>query len=289
MTKRGKVARRRSANETAHRRAMPTLKVREMIKALRLGWADMGRLVRGERLCELTSLGCSARGLEQELHQSATSIRRHIVLAGLPERDREEIKAGASAKKILDRKMNEDRETRRRQRIVEDGRTGALSDEVAGTILEFCQAKEGPHREPVYGERAHQLFRDTLWTLSVSDASGHRAAWASNTRGKARIFYRTRPPEAEETVWMSYLTEWLANVVWAMAPERQIWENALEKARSRVGELTPKPDPPIVIMLNTQQRRAELYVSSARPRYKGASSLQRQGKPTLGQTNKAVY
>src|ERR1017187_3200339 len=107
MTKSRKVPivdKKKRAYETAHWRTMADPAVRKLVSYLQLGWKSMGPLERGRLLHELAALGCSTRGLEKELGQSATSIRRHIVLATLPEADRKAIEYGASSKKILDRK-----------------------------------------------------------------------------------------------------------------------------------------------------------------------------------------
>src|ERR1035438_10922405 len=88
MTKGRKATKKKMAtheHQSLHRRTMADPKVAEMVAVLREGWPEMGPVERGDRLRELTALGCSTRGLEEELKQSATSIRRHIVLAELPE------------------------------------------------------------------------------------------------------------------------------------------------------------------------------------------------------------
>ena len=48
---------------------------------------------------DLTALGCSTRGLGEELGQSATTVRRHIAIAKLPAAQREAVRNGKSAKK----------------------------------------------------------------------------------------------------------------------------------------------------------------------------------------------
>ena len=140
-------------HHSLHRRAMADSKVAGMVVDLRGLWAGMGPVDRGDRLRELTALGCSTRGLEKELKQSSTSIRRHMVLAQLPEQDREAIKSGASAKRILGRKADADRHRRQAQRVIEDRRTGALSDDLANIVLESCRTKEWPHKAslPTWG------------------------------------------------------------------------------------------------------------------------------------------
>ena len=151
MTKRRKVPikeTKKRAHETAHWRTMADPAVQKLVSNLQLGWGSMGLLERGSLLRELAALGCSIRGLEKELGQSATSIRRHIVLATLPEADRKAIDAGASAKKILALKAIADRQRRRQRRIDEDRETGALSDKIATNILEFYRAGRQLRKKP---------------------------------------------------------------------------------------------------------------------------------------------
>jgi hypothetical protein len=134
---------------TAHRRAVADAKLRKLIDELRDKWNGTGRIERGERLRELSALGCSARGLGEELGQSATTVRRHIELANLPESQRNAVKRGASAKKILQRKALFERRKRARKRIEDDQKTGSLSDEIAGIMIEFCRGKKRLRLTPI--------------------------------------------------------------------------------------------------------------------------------------------
>lgn len=267
-------------HETAHRRAMADSKVRKQVSILQRGWASMGLLERGERLRELTGLGCSTRGLEEELHQSATTIRRNISLATLPEVDRKAIEAGKSAKKTLEQKARDEGQRRRQQRIIEDRETGALSDEVANVILEFCRAKNGRSKVSVFGASAEELINETRWALHLSEAAGYRLTKVSKRKGVGGLFNKTRPPNMEDAVWMPHHAEWLANIVWTIAPERPIWESALEKAERRIGELKPKKTP--TEMIQDRIRHLQwVSTSTFRPMYYGARNhMKRQGKPT---------
>jgi hypothetical protein len=278
MTTRKKVTKKKDILKTAHYRTMLIPKVRKLVSVLRQVWPAMGLLERGKRLSELTAFGCSARGLERELKRSATSIRRHIAIAGLPEEDRQAIDAGASAKKILEQKASDERHRLQAERVIKDRKTGALSDEVAGIILDFCRAKGGPRRIPVYGEDAEKLFNQTRTYLYVFDRSGYRTVTVSRKNGVKELFNRTRPAHEKDAFWISYQAAWLANVVRAIAPERPIWESALDKAENRVSELTPKRNPPIEIYQDPILRWATLSASPARRApYTGAWSLGRQG------------
>lgn len=277
MTKTGKVAKKKSAHRTAHYRAILIPKVRKLISVLRRGWAAMGPLEQGERLCELTALGCSARGLEKELNHSATSIRRHMAIAGLPEEDRQAIGAGASAKKILEQKASKERHRIQAERVIEDRKTGALSNQVAEIIFDFCLATEGPGGMPVYGEVAEKLFNETRKNLYVSDASGYRMVTVSKKKGAANgLFNKNRPTQGKDAP--GHQAEWLANVVWAIAPEQPIWDSAFDKAEHRVSELTPKRKTPSEMYKDRIRRLVEISASPARrPRDPGAWSLGRQG------------
>jgi hypothetical protein len=135
----------------------------------------MGFQERGERLQELTSLGCSRRGLEKELKQSATSIRRHMVLAELPEKDRKAIAAGASAKDILAKKAIVDRVRRRQERINEDGITGVLSDRIATTIIEFCRLGKELRKPPILTGDLPAFLDTVKCFLQQFGTSGYKA------------------------------------------------------------------------------------------------------------------
>jgi len=148
MRSRKRAPGRRRTHLTAHRRAVADAKLRKLIDELRDKWNGTGRIERGERLRELSALGCSARGLGEELGQSAT-VRRHIELANLPESQRNAVKRGASAKKILQRKALFERRKRARKRIEDDQKTGSLSDEIAGIMIEFCRGKKRLRLTPI--------------------------------------------------------------------------------------------------------------------------------------------
>jgi hypothetical protein len=149
-------------HDTAHRRAMAKPKVPKLVDTLRRRWTTMSRVERRNRLLKLAALNCSTRGLGIELKQSATSIRRHMAIAQLPEADREAIETGSSAKKILAQKASVERMRHQHERIVEDRETGAPSDELATLTPEFCRAKErGKRRTPFRGKREAAHGRNT--------------------------------------------------------------------------------------------------------------------------------
>lgn len=283
MTAHRKAVVKKRSQGTAHYRTMAKPAAQKLVSILQLGWGVMGFKERGERSRELVSLGCSVRGLEPELNQSATSIRRHMALAELPEKSRKAIEAGASAKRILANKATVDHEKRRQKRVDVDQKTGALSDRLATTILEFCRAKQGPNRLAVSGKCAVILFNQARSFLEVSDTAGHRKVKVSNKKGEKRLFDKTRPPLKRGSKSERHQGEWLANIVWAIAPERPIWDSALKKAASRLKELRPKQTPLEAyneVKLNQQARVIELTHLPARPMYHGARTMQRQGKPT---------
>lgn len=269
----------KSAHQTVHLRAMTDPKVAKMVVVLRRRWAGMGPVERGDRLRELVALGCSTRGLEKELQQSATSIRRHMALAELPDEDREAIGTGRSAKKILEQKASDERYRRQHERVIEDRRTGALSDEIADVILEVCRTKDWPRRAPVSRESARQLFSETVRALQEFEANGRGAVRVSKKLGLKKLLNKIKPSRGKEEFVMAHQAEWLANVVWAKAPERPIWESAIQKAEQRVNELTPKKSPSQLFQ-ERMRRLAEISASTFRPPYKGARSLERQGRPT---------
>src|ERR1019366_2490889 len=95
-----------------------------------------------------------------------------------------------------------------------------------------------------------------------------------------RLLNKTRPPNGDVESLMAHEADWLANVVRAKAPERPIWERAIQKAERRFKELTPQKLP-IEIWRDNQRRLAKISTLPSRPIYRRAAlSLERQSKPT---------
>lgn len=198
---------------TAHRRALADPNVAKFIACLRKCWKVSDGVERGDRLRELAAFGCSTRGLGKKLRQSATTIRRQMELATLPIKDRDAVKAGASAKKILADKAILDRQWRRERRITDDRKTAALSDEVAGIILEFRRGGEYPLRAPILEAEFTDFIKSVALLILEFEARGRRGIKATKRMGIVGLFEQTEPPVSKETFWMEYQAEWLANII----------------------------------------------------------------------------
>jgi hypothetical protein len=59
-------------------------------------------VTRGEQLRELIALGCSGRGLADDLCVSPTNIRFHLDLAEITPTEKQALKAGGSAKQAFE-------------------------------------------------------------------------------------------------------------------------------------------------------------------------------------------
>jgi hypothetical protein len=133
-------------------------------------------------------------------------------------------------------KADLDRQRRIRQRIVEDQKTGALSDEVAGIILEFCRGEGDPSRTPILESEIADFMQSVVFCMGDCEARWQCGIKATKRMGIVGLFERTKPPVAAEN-WMEHQVKWLANIVLAKAPERSIWKAALDKTVRRAGEL----------------------------------------------------
>jgi hypothetical protein len=214
-------------NKTAHRRAAEDPQVQVLIGALRFDWEKIDRVTRGERLRQLAERGCSTRGLGEALGQSATSVRTHMNIAALPEKDREAVRTGASAKKILGRKAEGDRLRKVRERVALDLRTGELSDRLADVIIAFCQTVDRvPKSRILEGEF------DTFLGL-LRSAFNNCVLFPVKLPKRLKLkqrFLRTRPRVEGDPLFMAYRAEWLATLLLSEAPELPIRERAIEKA-----------------------------------------------------------
>ncbi len=74
---------------------------RDLLLALKRNWKYLDLIEQADEVNSLLCLGCTQRGLAYELGVAATTIRRRVQIAHLPEEHRNAIKGGASAKTIL--------------------------------------------------------------------------------------------------------------------------------------------------------------------------------------------
>jgi hypothetical protein len=280
MTIGSKPTKEKRRNKNRHYRATLNPKVRKLIEFLRNSWAVMGAVERGQRIKKLVSVGCSKRGLERELGVSESSIRKHAEIADLPESDRKAIDSGASAKKIRTQKAAAERQAQRQKRIDDDKRTGALSNKIATTILEFCRAGKELRKDPMIRGAFPRLLDNVESHLRDFEAAGRRAVKVSKNLEPRELFRRARPRAARNTPAVVRQAEWLAEVLWLIEPESPIRASAILKARKRASELlgmTPIESREEAY-LNEEARLIELYNYSPRKFYPGgARSMPRQG------------
>jgi hypothetical protein len=263
MTFRKKASRKKHRNMTAHCRAMSDSSVKTLISQLRGHWPRIGRIERGDRLRRLAALGCSTRGLERELGQSATSIRRHMTLAGLSEQEREAVEAGRSTNEILARKADADRLRKRRVRIALDKKTGRWSDKLADSILAFCKTVNGVPEGAIGATDLPTYLCEVRNALSQLEASGVGGSKIPAHFSLKRRFNRTRPDESADEFWTAFRARWLANFLLAEESERDIRELALKKTESRAKELDPVMTP-MQLYWAAAERRA--WIASGPPR-----------------------
>jgi hypothetical protein len=214
--------------------------VKKMIDELRRNWDTLNRIERGDLLRKLKALGCSTRGLQDELGQSATTVRRHMELAALPNQRRESVKAGVSAKKILAQEALVARQRGRQARVAEDLKTGCLSDQIADVAIQFCRAEGEPSRSPIRRSDLVSFLTNVESRLLTSEMSDRPPVVLVKRLDVAGLFKQFRPAENGDTAKLEHQAEWLANIVRATAPEPQIWRSTLAKVRLRADEIEPK-------------------------------------------------
>jgi hypothetical protein len=254
-------------NNTSHRKAANTAAVSKEIRHLSKTWNELDRIERGDRLCSLVDQGCTARGLADDLGQSPTSILRHMKLARLPEADREAVKSGKSAKKILALKVVEDRRRRMQERLAEDARTGILSNQLADDILEFCKANPGVHGSDL--DTVIQFLNEVRDSLTRLDWERVPAPKVKRSLPLKQRFRLTRPvPENDEAI-NAHGARWLALYLKSEAPERPIQDRAIDKAQARRTELK-KVEPKktgLQLYYDTALKFAELSASPPPRKY----------------------
>jgi len=222
--------------QTANQVAMNKKVVRKRIDLLKIQWKNLDNIERGERLNELLGRGCSSRGLEKKLNVPATTIRRYYTLAKLPKDERAALRAGETQKKALARNAARDRSRERNERIAEERKSGALSDELAKIILDFVRFR---------GVIAIEHVRDNAF-LTMMNATRE---YSRNTRGYRPapmrlplsirlkdLYDATRPRQSSDDYEIDYEARWLATILISLAPEEEIRETAMNRAERDVWE-----------------------------------------------------
>ena len=243
MTMSSKPAKQTRRNKNRHFRSKLNPKVMGLIATLRNGWADLGRVERGQRINKLVSVGCSKRGLGNDLGIPEASLRRDAKIAELPESNRKAIDCGQSAKEILNAKNRTTLEREMRRRVDQDARRGALSDEIASIILEFCRTGHQLRKQRII-KPMFQTFLDNVGSyLRKFEQTDRRTHKVAQKLESSKLFRKTRPRAGKDAPYMVHQAEWLAEALWLIAPESPIMASALIKARKRAGELLPKRTP----------------------------------------------
>jgi len=282
MTIDSKLAKQSRRNKNQHYRSKLNPRIQELIEILRRSWGTIGLVDRGQRINRLVSAGCSNRGLGRELGVSETSIRRHAEIAELPESDRKAIDAGESAKRILLAKKAAALRRERLRRVDQDMRTGALSNEIASIILEFCRTRHGLKKQPITKAMLPTFLDNVGSYLRKFEQTALRTLKAPKELEPRELFRKTRPRAAKNTPAMVYQAEWLAEALWLIAPETPIRASALVKARKRTKELLPRRTLPEMIedaAVNSAVRMFELTHQPSRKEHPGGARafMQRQG------------
>jgi hypothetical protein len=183
-----------------------------------------------------------------------------MTIAALPEKEREAIRSGASAKNVLARKAQEDRLRKMRERVALDMRTGELSDRLADVIIAFCNTIDGVPESRIL-EGYFDAFLGSL-ELALEIADLHPLRLSKRLTLKQR-FLRTRPRVEGDPLPLAYRAEWLATLLLSEAPEPQIRELAIEKAGKGRQELKVRK-PPVEVWNEKIQHNAQ--ISAGPPR-----------------------
>ena len=128
------------------------------------------------------------------------------------------------------------------ERLNEENRSGALSDEVADIILNFCRMRDGIPETQI---RDYDL--SNLLGMVKEFTRGELGPCPPPIKLPRKIslteLYRmTRPPESDGHMWLGHRAIWLAKIVMAIAPEFLIRVTALAKVEKRAAELEVKPN-----------------------------------------------
>lgn len=245
---------------------MLNAETQRLVQELRNQWDTLSSPEKGNRLTALVKLGCSDRGLADELELSPTTVRRQREISNLPKVHRDAIEEGKSAKGILERQKAEIRRKQAQQRVAEDRTSGVHSDRLATEILTLFHLKRKPHRETNRSSQFPQFISDVKGILSEYERS--------YTGGPIKS-----PGEIGADLSRSDRATWAAKTIWSQCPERSIWETALNKALSRRNELEPKRKGLSELWVEMGLGKLEPTKLLLKPILKSATSTNLQSKP----------
>jgi hypothetical protein len=172
-----------------------------------------------------------------------------MTIALLPEEDRAAIKAGASVKRILEKKALADKRRKMQERIATDKKTGEISNHIADTILEFCRTVKGVPETPIREYEVEFFLGETRNELRELESRGVHGIRFPKRFNLRKRFKLTRPPDEvddswmgkrDAESWMGHRAKWLANLLLAEAAEKPIRERAIVTAGKRSKELRIK-------------------------------------------------
>ena len=224
-------------NITAHRRAMADPALQRQLAQLRRRWPKLGYVERGDHLQRLTKAGGSTRGIAEAIDVSATTVRRFLEIASLPDRDRENVENGVSTKKVLTARANDRRRRNMLQHLAIEKKSGKFSDDLADILIAFAKGELGDFR----------MTRDEFPLFLNASAREVKSLDSFNVK-RERVSKRlvvkdqlkaVRPKHPKSDHPIEERAEWMARFIRARFPEPMIWERAMEKSAKREKELVP--------------------------------------------------
>jgi hypothetical protein len=235
---------RKKTKTTRHARIKRSSSIKRRISELRSHWDVFDPVTRGERLRELIALGCSGRGLADDLCVSPTNIRFHLDLAEITPTEKQVLKAGGSAKQAFEMLRRRREAEARLARVRQEQKTAAISDQLATDIVAFCRAKpiwtqdlDDPNKKIVFGyDLTERFFAELNWAIEMQvRGASPKPHPAPLHIGFGTICKTVQPDQKGYDFWLSWLVDWLAMAIMAAAPEASIRDAALKKAASLLG------------------------------------------------------
>jgi hypothetical protein len=262
--KKGQSKRSKPKKRAHHQRAMRDPETLALATTLRKTWKNLSPIERGERLLELVERGCTQRGLAADLHQSPTSIRRHLEFPTLPKEDRDAIEHGTSAKRILKKAAQERTKQFNIQLVRLERETGAVSTRAAEVIVELLKPR------PTSGEFSvfKQIESDFKYTRLLYKGMQRIPLGLKDPK---KIIAACKPPIEQDRDRLPLhpdsapTAEWVFRIADALTPTPDICKAALVKASILMTEhlkSSKSKKSPLGIWQERQRHLAELYTFS---------------------------
>ena len=190
-------------------------------------WESLGTVQRAAALAQLTTSGCTLRGLADDLPCSEGLLRWYLQIAKLSEADKSKITVGESAKRVLSDSKEKKATLERFEQLRQQGAIDAISEQFKQLGIRWINEQE---LQGFYVELLLSEVDRRLWNIG----GGNRTARQGNADLLWQSIQNSEPKDKKLSYGpdlLEYLIEWMIAWILLLAPERALRELVIQKLK----------------------------------------------------------